>query len=150
MTRQSTDQFQTTSAAAPADRQVKISSMYRHLRILGFDEREAGNLTAYANGIAICPQPWTVREVTHLVFLREMNRVRHWSNADDRAAIGDDRGTPISRPNLRDAGSSDSRVTLQSLFRGISGAGANLERLAPTGYRMSDTLDAGEQKEGLM
>ena len=146
MTRESTEQSRTATSAATADRQGTISSMYRHLRILGFDEHEAGNLTAFANGIAICPQPWTVRELTHLLFLREMNGAGHrWSNAEDRAAIGDDRLGPIVGPNPRDAGPSHGPVTLLSLFRGMSGAGASAEHHAPPGYRSSESQ---AQKEG--
>jgi len=149
MTRRSTDESRTSPGAATADRNRTISSTYRHLRILGFDEREAGNLTACANGIAICSQPWTVRELTHLLFLREMNRVGHrWSNAEDRATTGDDRRPPIDCPKPRDAGSSHGRITLPSLLRGISGAGVNPEHHAPPGYRSSEPQ--ARQKEGLL
>lgn len=141
MTRFSTQQFRTARSTAMADRGEKISTTYHRLRILGFDEREAGNLTAYVNGIAIGPQPWTVRELTNLLFLREMNRAgRRSSNAEDRAAIGDDRRLPIGESKLWDADSSDGRVTLLSHFRGMSGPGANIEHRAPSGYRSSEAL----------
>jgi len=79
MPRHPTDQLGTARSTATADRPRTISSTYRRLLSLGFDEREAGNLTAYVNGIAIGSVPWTVRELTHLLFLREMNRVgRCW------------------------------------------------------------------------
>jgi hypothetical protein len=87
MTCQSTEQLRAAASRATTDRRVTITTTYRRLRILGFDECEAGNLTAYISGIAISPQPWTVRELTHLLFVREMNRGgRRWSDADDRAA----------------------------------------------------------------
>ena len=79
--------------------------MYRHLRILGFDEHEAGNLTAFANGIAICPQPWTVRELTHLLFLREMNGAGHrWSNPEDRATNSRRAASALGRSSGRTFG----------------------------------------------
>jgi hypothetical protein len=75
MTCQSTEQLRAAASRATTDRRVTITTTYRRLRILGFDECEAGNLTAYVSGIAIGPQPWTVRELTHLLFMREMYRV---------------------------------------------------------------------------
>jgi hypothetical protein len=41
----------------------------------GFAPGEAANLLAYLNGIAIGQQPWALREVSTLLFLRELNRL---------------------------------------------------------------------------
>jgi hypothetical protein len=52
---------------------------------MDFGDPEAANLTAYVSGIAIGAVPWTVRELTHLLFLRELALTRgEWSGADDR------------------------------------------------------------------
>ena len=72
MTRQSTEQLRTAPSTATTHRHGTITTTYRRLRILGFDDCEAGNLTAYVSGVAIGQQPWTVRELTHLHFLREI------------------------------------------------------------------------------
>jgi hypothetical protein len=84
MTRESTEQPRPAASTATTDRHGAITTTFRHLRILGFDECEAGNLTAYVSGIAIGPRPWTVRELTRLHFLREMYRVGRLVGADDR------------------------------------------------------------------
>jgi hypothetical protein len=84
-----TEHLPTGRSTATADRPWTISTTYRRLQNLGFDEREAGDLTAYISGIAIGAVPWTVWELTHLLFLREMNRLgRCWSDAEDRAPTG--------------------------------------------------------------
>jgi hypothetical protein len=71
-------------AATSGSRPELISAMYRRLRRLGFDDPEAANLTALTNGFGITSQPWRIRELTHLLFLRELRRVgRRWSDADD-------------------------------------------------------------------
>lgn len=43
---------------------------YRHLRMLGLDPSEAGNLAAFVRGIPPVEQGWTVKEIEHLLFLR--------------------------------------------------------------------------------
>ena len=149
MTRQSTEQLRTAPSTATTDRHGTITTTYRRLRILGFDECEAGNLTAYVSGIAIGQQPWTVRELTHLLFLREMNHVgRRWSGTDDRAATVDGARLPIGRSKPPEADSPDGRVTLLSLFRGRSGSGADLKPMAPPGYRTADALGDRDREGG--
>ena len=150
MTSQSTEHHRTAHSTATADRNGTISATYRRLRILGFDEREAGNLSAYVSGIAIGPQPWTVRELTHLLFMREMYRVgrRWWSGADDRAAAVDGPRSPIGGRKPLDRDGSDERVTLLTFFRGMSGPGANLEQLAPPAHRDTDVLGDRDREGG--
>ena len=43
---------------------------YRHLRILGLEPSEAGNLAAYVRGIPPVETGWTVKEIDRLLFLR--------------------------------------------------------------------------------
>ncbi|HEU5205556.1 MAG TPA: hypothetical protein VFU17_14790 [Candidatus Limnocylindrales bacterium] len=43
---------------------------YRHLRMLGLDPSEAGNLAAFVRGIPPVEQGWTVKQIEHLLFLR--------------------------------------------------------------------------------
>jgi hypothetical protein len=75
----------TIGAATSGSRPELISATFRRLRRLGFSHFEAANLIALKHGFRITLQPWTVREVTHLLFLRESCRVdRRWSDADDR------------------------------------------------------------------
>jgi hypothetical protein len=45
---------------------------YRQLVMQGLAPGEAGNVTAVLAGIPIPPQPWTVREISHLLFLRAL------------------------------------------------------------------------------
>jgi hypothetical protein len=57
-------------------------STYRQLVSKGLDPNEAANLTAFINGISVGAQPWTINEVSHLLFLRELNRVGRFGRAD--------------------------------------------------------------------
>ena len=58
-------------------------STYRQLVSRGLEPSEAANLTAFVNGIAVGAQPWAINEVSHLLFLRELNRVGRFGRADD-------------------------------------------------------------------
>ena len=119
MPRDPTEQLRTASSTAAADRHWTISTTYCRLRILGFDEREAGNLTAYVSGIAIGPVPWTVRKLTHLLFLREMNLVgRCWSDPDDRASTDAGDGWRLPRRTPRHLNQPVGPITLQSRVNG--------------------------------
>ena len=61
-------------------------STYSQLVSKGLDPSEAANLTAFINGISVGPQPWTINEVSQLLFLRELNRVGRfgWTDGGDR------------------------------------------------------------------
>lgn len=61
-------------------------STYRQLVSRGLEPDEAANLTAFINGISVGAQPWTINEVSHLLFLRELNRDGLFGRTD-----GDDR-----------------------------------------------------------
>lgn len=128
-------------AATSESRPELISATYRRLQRLGFDDAAAANLAAVKNGFAIISQPWTVQELTHLLFLRELRHAgRRWSDPDDRAdsgvqapasviaerAAADDRA-PASPPggtHLCNADPSDGRVTL---VRSMAGPNATLD-----------------------
>ncbi|MGH2446632.1 MAG: hypothetical protein ACRDGD_11445 [Candidatus Limnocylindria bacterium] len=112
-----------------------ISVTYGHLRRMGFDEPEAANLTALKNGFEITSQPWTVRELTHLLFLRALGRAGRWSSdADDRVdsalpARGRASG-PAMRSRLRaDANQADGAVRLRTPFRSVVGRNATSDLL---------------------
>jgi hypothetical protein len=65
-----------TATAHPA------RSTYRQLVSRGLDPSEAANLTAFVNGLAVGAQPWTINEVGHVLFLRELCRVGLFGRAD--------------------------------------------------------------------
>ena len=80
----------TIRGATSGSRPEMIGATYRRLQRMGFDDPGAANLTALGNGLGITEQPWTVRELVHLLFLRESRRVGRWSGAGDRV-VGSDR-----------------------------------------------------------
>ena len=61
-----------------------VRSTYRQLVSRGLEPNEAANLTAFVNGISVGTQPWAINEVSHLLFLRELNRVGRFGRADRR------------------------------------------------------------------
>ena len=150
----------TIGAATSGSRPELISATYRRLRRMGFDDPGAANLTALKSGFGITSQPWTVREVTHLLFVRESRRVgRLWSGAEDRLdwsagtrvpapvdgapapTVEDGASLPAVRSRHRDdIDPSDGRVTLLTLFRAMAGPNATLDRLRPSA---PPRLDAG-------
>ena len=56
------------SATSPA------RSTYRQLVSRGLEPNEAANLTAFMNGLAFGVQPWKIDELSHVLFLRELDR----------------------------------------------------------------------------
>lgn len=62
----------------PADTEVRRSrepsATFRDLRVKGFAADEAGNLTAYLNGIRPVEGGWTLGEIDRLLFLRHLVR----------------------------------------------------------------------------
>jgi hypothetical protein len=99
---------------------------------MGFDDAEAANLTALTNGFAIGSQPWRVRELTRLLFLRALARTRgEWSGAEDHASSHVGGGWRVPARTPRHPDQSDGRITLLSLFQAAAGRAATLDRLAP-------------------
>jgi hypothetical protein len=156
----------TVGVATSGSRPELINDAYWRLRRMGFDDPDAANLAALSNGFGICAQPWTVREVTHILFLRESYRVgRLWSDTDDRAdgtewspvpapvervpaPAVEDGATVLAVPARHgdEAPSSDGRVTLLTLFRSMAGPGATLDSLRPsTPSRLDATGDSGRE-----
>ena len=142
----------TVGVAPSGSRPQLINAAYRRLRRAGFHDAEAANLTALRTGFAICAQPWTLREVAHLLFLRESRRVGgRWSDADDRADGTDSFPMPamvdrVPAPAVKDGASApalppgrgdgalppDGQVTLLTLFRSMAGPDATLDFLRPS------------------
>ncbi|HET7471701.1 MAG TPA: hypothetical protein VFJ71_01120 [Candidatus Limnocylindrales bacterium] len=58
-------------------------STYRSLIIRGLEPDEAANLTAWLAGIAVGESHWTLRQINQLLFLREMNRSGHFTEASE-------------------------------------------------------------------
>lgn len=48
------------------------STTYRGLWMAGLNAIEAGNVTAWLNGLPTAGGGWTVHEITHLQFLRQL------------------------------------------------------------------------------
>jgi hypothetical protein len=73
-----------TDATAPPMLVTRPSprTAYRHLLARGFASGEAGNLTAMMAGIPIVTEPWTAREVGHLIFLRTLREAGTWGPYD--------------------------------------------------------------------
>jgi hypothetical protein len=135
---------------------------------MGLDDPHAANLTALKNGFRITSQPWTVRELTHLLFLRESRRAgRRWSDADDRAdcshgsrvpglkdrapapPVGDGPSSPAGPSKLREnADPADGRVTLLTLFRSMAPPNATLDLLRPSVPPRPDAAGDSDRKGG--
>lgn len=60
-------------------------STYRRLLVRGLAPDEAANLTAFLCGIPIAEVHWSLRQVNHLLFLREMARTGRFGPADGEA-----------------------------------------------------------------
>jgi hypothetical protein len=63
----------------PPALQRRPRDVSRSMRILGWQEHEAAALAAYASGLPISsaerPLRWRIREVEHLIALREISRL---------------------------------------------------------------------------
>jgi hypothetical protein len=61
------------ASAQPAGSTTRPAAAYRQLMMRGLAPDEAANITAVSRGIPIGATPWTVREISHLLFLRAMH-----------------------------------------------------------------------------
>jgi hypothetical protein len=55
---------------------------YRLLVMRGLAPDEAANITAVVRGLPILQTPWTVRQISHLLFLRAMREVGRFGPDD--------------------------------------------------------------------
>jgi hypothetical protein len=51
------------------------ASTYRRLRFAGLTARQAGTLVGHLQGLATVPGGWSIEEVEHLLFVRELVRL---------------------------------------------------------------------------
>ena len=59
-----------------------VRSTYDQLIARGLDPDEAANLTAFINGMPLGVQPWTITGISHLLFVRELNRAGRFGPTD--------------------------------------------------------------------
>jgi hypothetical protein len=158
----------TLGAATSGSRPELIGATYRRLLRMGFEGPEAANLTALMNGFGVTRQPWTVWQLTHLLFLRERRCAGHrWSGANDwfhgtdgfglpapadRAPKGPvEDGAAVSSPQSgdhNDAGPADRPVTLLTLYRAIAGPNATLDLLRQSVPRWSESPGDADRQGG--
>jgi hypothetical protein len=62
------------SAAVTSDPRPTFGTPYRELVARGFNPTEAGNLTAYLNGMTIGRRPWALTELNNVLFLKYLYR----------------------------------------------------------------------------
>ena len=75
-----------TSSRAPSQGstpEVRTRSTYRNLIILGLAPDEAANLTAWLAGLGSTGSTWSLGEINRLLFLRQMQRAGHFTEAVD-------------------------------------------------------------------
>ena len=68
--------------ATAADRRIGPTATYRDLVVRGFASGEAANLTAYLNDLPIEEQPWTLRQVNAVLFLRKLRETGQFGAND--------------------------------------------------------------------
>jgi hypothetical protein len=66
-----------TQAADLVEHPIEPSAAatYRRLRLAGLSPREAGSLVGHLRGLSPVPGGWTIEEVEHLLFVRELVRL---------------------------------------------------------------------------
>jgi hypothetical protein len=73
------------SIATTADPRFGPAATYRQLVTRGFASGEAANLTAYLNDLPIADQPWTLRQVSAVLFLQKLREAGRFGPADGAA-----------------------------------------------------------------
>jgi hypothetical protein len=72
----------TKARVTAADRRTGPAATYRDLVIRGFASTEAANLTAYLHDLPIEEQPWTLRQVNAVLFLRKLRETGQFGAND--------------------------------------------------------------------
>src|SRR5262245_62772601 len=68
--------------ATTMDPRFGPAATYRQLVTRGFASGEAANLTAYLNDLPIGDQPWTLRQVNAVLFLRKLREAGRFGRND--------------------------------------------------------------------
>jgi hypothetical protein len=68
--------------ATTPDPRFGPAATYRQLVTRGFASGEAANLTAYLNDLPIGDQPWTLRQVNAVLFLRKLREAGRFGTGD--------------------------------------------------------------------
>jgi hypothetical protein len=68
--------------ATVGERRTGPTATYRDLVIRGFASGEAANLTAYLHDLPIEAQPWTLRQVNAVLFLRKLRETGQFGSND--------------------------------------------------------------------
>ncbi len=71
----------TTTPPTSAERLITLST-YRRLLMRGLTTDEAANLTAFMCGIPLADVHWSLRQINHLLFLRQMARTGRFGPED--------------------------------------------------------------------
>ena len=69
-------------SAQPVRPTAKPGADYRELVTRGLEPREAANVAAVVAGIPISSEPWTIREISHLLFLRALREAGRFGPDD--------------------------------------------------------------------
>ena len=70
------------ASAKTAGTTPRPAATYRQLMMRGLGSDEAANITAVMRGLPVRATPWTVREISHLLFLRAMQETGRFGPDD--------------------------------------------------------------------
>jgi hypothetical protein len=67
-------------------RTVRTQASYRMLTAAGLTGAEAAGVIGYVVGLNPCEEPWTLKQVNKMLFLRELYSSGEWAEAERRPA----------------------------------------------------------------
>jgi hypothetical protein len=67
-------------------RTVRTQASYRLLTATGLTGAEAAGVIGYVVGLKACEQPWTLKQVNKVLFLRELYSSGDWGEAERKPA----------------------------------------------------------------
>ena len=67
-------------------RTVRTEASYRLLTATGLTGAEAAGVIGYVVGLKACEQPWTLKQVNKVLFLRELYSSGDWGEAERKPA----------------------------------------------------------------
>jgi hypothetical protein len=67
-------------------RTIRTQASYRLLTFGGLTSAEAAGVIGYVVGLKACTQPWTLKQVNRMLFLRELYTSGDWGEAERKPA----------------------------------------------------------------